>query len=1079
MTDNIKNYYKSVYEAYQNGNTESSYYEPIISLLEKFGCKARNMSGERSGNTGENIDIKLWHTEDNVIETEPFAGIEVKKVGGIDARAKEQIISEAERYGNVILTDNLTWQFWRSNENGKHSDVQLIEQNGDKLSLKKENIDYFSSLVEDFLLQSPTQIRSSNKLAEYMAMHARSIRNIITHILKDDGKGNPLVNEKQESLQMFPELFVLYSKIKKELQPAMTMHDFADMYAQTIVYGLFIARYNDKTPDNFDRYEAIRYLQEESDLLQQFFMHIAGTRKIDPGLESVIDKLCALYEICNIPDLLGHDEQKDTIIHFYEEFLIYYDPALRKSLGVFYTPVQAVRYLVSKVDRILIEDFHIRNGLSNNETMSIKVIAADSTFDSGWGKKEEISVPRVAILDPACGTGSFGAEIIRYIKNTYYTGSRESFYKDSIQSKTGTGILSRLIGFEIMMTSYVVARLKIRRTIDETLANPSDVRLPINIFLTNTLAPPHANYERGKQTILFDFSGAITQEAYQADTWKARRPIKVIIGNPPYLAASTNIYDISAYKTETDGVSKLQEKNPKWLGDDYVKFFRFSQGIIDKTGEGVLAFVSNNGYLDNATFRGMRASLLRSFDKIFIVNLHGSANKKETAPGGGKDENIFDIMQGVSLFIGVKNTSSQSWAKVYYCDLWGKRSEKLNLLEKADLEFVEIKPDQKMALLIPFRTSESEQYMKGIGLQELFSINVVGIVTARDDLCIQNTMSDIEKILQNFQKNEVEQLRIQYKLGKDARDWSVEGAKRDIEPLDGMITKISYRPFDDRYTYYTGRSKGFLCMPRGGVMKHFLVEKISPIGKNIGIVYCKTSRSFFSPFVTKNIITHRLFSAMCETTYVAPLYLHSETATNKGDWKANLNKEAFVQLTEFLSSPPSPIEVFDYIYGILHDPIYCERYNEFLCRDFPRVPVINCKSDKDNADAFYVSENMFRTYVNAGEHLRKLHQMEIETPEESMLTIEPISSDDMEIGSVNYRNGILHINAKKRILGITDEVWKYQIGGYQVLDKWLKSHKGEQLTIESFTHVENIVFVIAETIKVQEDLRSLHIKEKS
>ena len=373
MTDQIKIYYQSVCEAYQLGNIESSYNTPIIALLTEFGCTARDMSGERSGQSGENIDIKLWHGDNDVTETEPFAGVEVKKVEGIDARAIKQIKSEADRYGSAILTDNLQWQFWHTDEDRMYSGVQLIEQTCDRLVLRKDNIELFISIVEDFLLRDPAQIRSSGKLAEYMAMHARTIRSVITGILKDDGNGNPLVDDRQKSLPMFPELYGLFSRIKGDLRPAMSTRDFADMYAQTIVYGLFIARYNDTTPESFDRFEAIKYLQEESELLKQFFIHIAGSGKKHPTLDAVIDKLCSLYRICNISDLLGQVGHQDTIIHFYEAFLTYYDPVLRKSLGVFYTPVQAVRYLVSKVDSILVEDFGIEGGLSNNDQLTITV----------------------------------------------------------------------------------------------------------------------------------------------------------------------------------------------------------------------------------------------------------------------------------------------------------------------------------------------------------------------------------------------------------------------------------------------------------------------------------------------------------------------------------------------------------------------------------------------------------------------------------------------------------------------------------------------------------------------------------
>lgn len=650
----VKSYYESACKAYRLGNIESSYNEPIMTLFEGIGCACRDLSGERKGQTGENIDIKLWHSEEEVTETEPFAGIEVKKVGGIDRRALSQIKIEADRYGNAILTDNKEWRFWRAGDTEMYTGLKLMEIIDDNLILLDDNIELFVSLIEDFLLRNPTQIKSSSKLAEYMAMHARTIRSIVSGILKDDGEGQPLVNDNQKNLPYFKELYGLYSRIKSDLRPLINTREFADMYAQTIVYGLFIARYNDTTPDTFDKYEAIGYLQEESELLKHFFMHIAGAGRKHPTLEGVIDKLCSLYRICNIAELLEHDERKDTIIHFYEEFLTYYDPALRKSLGVFYTPVQAVRYLITMVDKSLVEDFKIQGGLSNNEQITVNVPCTpykESTKSKKWKNSKDISVPRVAILDPACGTGSFGAEIIKYIRNTYFAGTKSAFYENYIQQRNG--LLSRLIGFEIMMTSYVVAHLKIRRTIDETLGHLPTLQLPTKIYLTNTLAPPVSDVERTEQMTLYDFSAAITDEAYHADTWKSRRPIKVIIGNPPYLAASTNPYDISAYKTETDGITDFGEQK-HWLNDDYVKFFRFSEKIINKSQNGILAFVTNNGYLDNHTFRGMRASLLRSFDKIYIVNLHGRASKKDLPPEGKKNENIFDITQGIALFIGVK-----------------------------------------------------------------------------------------------------------------------------------------------------------------------------------------------------------------------------------------------------------------------------------------------------------------------------------------------------------------------------------------------------------------------------------------
>lgn len=1065
----INKYFNAIQEIYSpNNNVESSYNPHIITMFNEMGCVAHDFSGERTGISGENIDIKLWHNEDDVSKIEPFAGIEVKKINGIDKRALNQIEVEVERYGNAILTDNLEWRFWQNGDSKSYAEIKLLELKNDKLILKKENVDLFFSLLEDFIIKNPVQIKSSSKLAEYMAIHARTIRSIVLGILGEDENGEPLLNDFQKNLPMFPELYSLYKKIKSELSPSMDTKDFADMYAQTIVYGLFIARYKDTTLDTFDKYEAIGLLQDESELLKQFFMHVA-IGKMNPTLENIIDKLCELYKICDISFLLSGDEHKDAIVHFYEEFLTYYDPELRKSLGVFYTPIQAVHYLIRIVDDILLTELDVDGGLSNNEQTIIKVPSISEKGSKGKGIEDvEICVPKIAILDPACGTGSFGAEIIKYVKNTYFSGSKELFYEEYIQDKNS--LMSRLIGFEIMMTSYVVAHLKMRRMINSTLGHVPHVQLPINIFLTNTLAPPVSKIERGEQLTLLDFSTAITDEAYQADTWKIRRPIKVIIGNPPYFAASTNPYDISAYKTETDGVTEFGEQK-HWLNDDYVKFFRFAEQIIDNNDEGILAYVSNNGYLDNPTFRGMRGSLLRTFDKIWIVNLHGSANKQETTPDGGKDENIFDIMQGVSLFIGVKKSDSNDWAKVYYADLWGTRDYKLNTLESSNLEFTVLTLDSKMAYFIPFGSYDKEFYDKGISINELFPINVTGIISGRDKVAIAPTRDELVERM-SIVKHATDDNNILELWGKFSRNQSADKIKKDVLS-GGTITQILFRPFDLRWTYYSGNSCGWVLFPHEkSTMGQLLTKPTSPIGKNIGLVYCKTSRQFFSPFVSNYIIAHRLFSARCEITYIAPLYLLSRDENDGEKWEANIDKEKYSLLTQFLSEKPSPIEVFDYVYGILHDPIYSKQYEQYLCRDFPRVPIINDNSIKNDDGAFFVSEKLFNEYVVVGSKLRKLHLMNNKS--QADLSIEPNSQENMVIEDIKYKKGILHINKNKQITGISEEVWNYNIGGYKVLEKWFKEHKGDLLTIDNFTLIENIVGLLNETIKLQEYLKNLH-----
>jgi len=1073
MIDYIIDYHKSVCEAYRNGNIETSFNKPIMVLLEHFGCQARDLSGERSRAAGENIDIKLWQSDVDVTEIEPFAGVEVKKVGGIDTRAKSQIKTEAARYGYMILTDNLRWEFWRGGQDKMDAYVRLMDLVDGQIMLNKDKIESFTTYIQDFLLQNPSNIRSSNKLAEYMAIHARTIRTLVGDILKEDAEGLPIVDDRQRKFPMFDGLFGLYRQIKQDLRPFLTTRSFADMYAQTIVYGLFIARHNAASPENFNRLEAIDRLREESPLLSQFFNHIATSRSSHPTLDQTIDKLCNLYKICDISALLDDHERGDTIVHFYEDFLTYYDPALRKSLGVFYTPHQVVKYMVGMVDKLLVEEFGIEGGLSNNDHFEIEVESEEYIERKKTKNTKKISVPKVAILDPACGTGTFAAEIIKFVKGKYFSGGHAAFYPDYINDPNG--LLSRMIGFEIMMTSYVVAHLNIRRTVEETLVGggvngPAPTIMP-RVYLTNTLAPPKTALEQNEQISLFDFSAAIAEEAYNADTWKARRPIKVIIGNPPYLAASTTPFDVEGYKFEADGMTKLQERNAKLLGDDYVKFFRFAEQIISKNGEGILAFVSNNGYLSNPTFRGMRGSLLRTFDKVYIVDLHGSSVKKEIAPDGGRDENIFDIMQGVSLFIGIKTTREAEWAKVCHTNIWGLREQKFQELQEGNLDYFVVEPDPKMAYLFPLGNGDRKLYESGVSVADLFTVNASGVKTSNDEISIAPTKEELNKRL-DIVRHAIDEEAIGRFWGKFVAGQSATKIQNDVLSPDGIITSIAYRPFDERWTYYSGKSGGWIDRPREKrTMGHLINGLSSPVGKNFGLVYTRGDSSqneFSMVFVSKSITDNRITAAQTAGhAYVAPLYQFDEI----GGWVSNLDPKTLARLTQYMTIKPHPIEIFNYIYAILHDPTYRKRFNDFLKRDFPRVPIIN--APRENDDDFIVTEEMFHRYTKAGERLRKLHLMQEKVP--ATLTLDPENPATLEIATPKYTDGILTLNKGFNIHGIPEDVWTYRIGGYQVLDKWFKSHKGKMMTREDFVHIQNVVGLLGETIGIQEELGKMHI----
>ena len=1028
----MKIYCQEVNKYYKAGNIESSYNKPVIDLIQSFDCTAHDFSGARSGLNGENIDIKLWHTNEDINKMPPFGAIEVKKVDGVDGRARNQIIIESKKFGNVILTDNVYWMFYKSDSDKMYNGFQLLIKNeNNEFEIDKSKVDLFIATIKDFVLEKPNEIRSSNRLAYYMSEYARTIKTIVFNILQTDS-----------SKPMYNELYALYSRLKEELLPDLDIKTFSDMYAQTIVYGLFIARYNDKTTENFTRGEAIENLSKESHLLKQFFQHIATSEELHPTLDDSITKLCNLYALTDLKKLLDQYEKKDAIVHFYEDFLTYYDIEQKKEFGAYYTPVQVVDYIVNMVDKSLVNDFSIDKGLANNDTITINVKCQPYTERKKVKNEKKIDVPKVAILDPACGTGTFGAEIIKYIKNKYFSNGNEIFYKDWLQEKNG--LMSRLISFEIMMTSYVIAHLKIRRTITETLGNQElDRNLPSNIFLTNTLAEPKSILEKDNQLSLFDFSAAITEEAENADKWKCRRPIQVIIGNPPYLYSSKNSYNVDEYRYETDGITKLNERNPKGLNDDYVKFIRFSEKHIQQDGKGILAFITNNGYLDNQTFRGMRASLLRTFDTIYILNLHGNSIKKEIAPDGSKDENIFDIRIGVSIFIGIKTTIKSNWANVKYAEIFGSRDKKFQILDKNEIQFTDVTPDKKMAIFVPQKDNGKEKYEQGISIVDLFNYTTTGIDSGNDKFALSYQKSTINETINKI-KNAQSDTEILEIIGKLYSGQTIKKLNDDIK-LNGKITRISYRPFDFKYTYYTGISGGWLSRPRDKK----IMEALSNIQDNYAIVYQKQgNKEWRDIFVSNNIIDSHYIGAK---SYVAPLIIKVDDLTNERIY--NFNSNAIKKLTQNINNKVSPEEIFDYCYGVLNDAEYKKSNNEFLLRDCPRIPIIE-------------NEEMLEKYSEAGSKLRKLHLMESNAQKE--LQVES-KNNNLSIDIVKYENERLKINKDTSIIGINEEVWEYYIGGYQVIDKWLKSHKGELLSIDYFNHLKRIVGIIEETIKIQNE----------
>jgi len=692
---------------------------------------------------------------------------------------------------------------------------------------------------------------------------------------------------------------------------------------------------------------------------------------------------------------------------------------------------------------------------------------------------ESIETHKVQILDPATGTGTFLYSVIGQIFQTF--ADNKGMWPGYVQEN----LLPRVYGFELLMAPYAVAHMKLGLLLRETGYDfSSDERL--RVFLTNTLEEAH------EMTGLPLFTQWLADEATSANLVKKESPVMVVLGNPPYSGHSANTGEwiagllrgsdsTTGQKTgnyfEMDG-APLGERNPKWLNDDYVKFIRFAQWRIEQTGYGVLAFVTNHGYLDNPTFRGMRQSLMQSFDDIYLLDLHGNSKKKEKAPDGGKDENVFDIQQGVAIGLFVKRGKVQDKsAQVYHADLYGTRESKYASLAENDVSTTHwqpLKPQAPFYLFIPQDETLRAEYELGWKITDIMPVNSVGIVTARDALTIHWSREDIWRAVNDFANLPIEVAREKFALGKDARDWQVALAQADLKAsglTEANLTPVLYRPFDIRHTYYTGNSRGFHCMPRGAVMRQMLA------GENLGLITSRLTKgeTFQHAQVTRNIVEVICMSPKTSNNgFVFPLYLYSTTKTDlfddsaAGGRRPNLAPEFIADFSARLQldfvpdgcgdlrKTFGPEDVFHYAYAVFHSPTYRSRYAEFLKGDFPRLPLTS-------------NVALFRSLCALGKELVALHLME-QLP--NLETSYPVTGDNT-VDNVRYTEpasgvpGRVWINQKQYFDNVPPEVWGYHIGGYQVCQKWLKDRKGRQLSYDDLTHYRGIVAALARTIELQ------------
>ena len=1006
----IAQYVSTVSEKYQTGQAREHAYRPAFEALVQSLDSELKILNDPSRSEHGNPDFVFLRGDITAGYTE------TKDVGiDLDKTEKSEQMERYFGYSNLILTDYLEFRFFR-NGSRYGEPIRIGTITGGKIQPNESSFDELANALSDFLAAAPERIKSGKRLAEIMGGKARRIRDNVRRFLADKSDADT-------------ELQRIYESVKKMLVHDLTPEEFADMYAQTLVYGLFVARYHDESKDTFSRAEARDLVPESNPFLREFFNHIAGA-SFNKRLRYIVDELCAVFACADIRELMeeyfkknGASQGQDPVIHFYEDFLKEYDAELRKKMGAYYTPLPVVRFIVRAVDYVLKTDFGLADGLADT-----------AKLPDGRHK--------VQVLDPAVGTGTFISAVIRLI----YERLIEQGQKGRWPAYVHHDLLPRIHGFELMMAAYTIAHLKLSIAFKQTGFTIFNKRL--GIYLTNSLE------QAGPQTDMFSlgFAQSIAEEAKQAAVIKNETPIMVVLGNPPYSGESSNAFykGHDVYKTEPTG-GKLKEKNSKWINDDYVKFIRLAESFVEKNKEGVVSMITAHGYLDNPTFRGMRWHLMQTFDDIYVLDLHGNSNKKEKTPEGGKDENVFEIKQGVAVFIGVKRSGKRAseLADVFRADRYGTRAGKFSYLNETELNSNTWK---KVAVSSPnyewvIRDSGIQaKYQEGFSIGNLFQVNNTGIVTKRDFLSIDFNKKELWERVQYFVSHSEEEVRKMLELPADVRDWTFDWAKKDLldsGPAEEKIVPMIYRPFDQRVIYYTGRSRGFVGWPLPVVSEH-LVR-----GDNFALLSTKQTKDRPGVFVTAHIAGHKSFSAY-DITSIFPLYVYAED----GARRSNLKKEIVVDI-EKVAGKTTPEDIFDYVYAILHSSIYREKYEEFLKIDFPRV-------------SYPQDKKQFETLVTLGRELREIHLLKSSKINANKIPYPEPGSDMVE--KIAYKDDRVYINTTQYFGEVPEVAWNFYIGGYQPAQKWLKDRKGRVLTNEDIEHYQKIIVALVETDRVMKEI---------
>lgn len=1026
MKSAVQIYIEKIEADYRRGNaTEYTYRSSLETLIETLGGRGVDASNDPKHITCGAPDFIVERGQ------VPLGYVETKDIGvDLDKIEKtEQMKRYLKALNNLILTDYLEFRWYTHGELKLSLRLAEFGKNG-KLHTTPQAEAALEQLFRDFFATEAPTVSTPKELAERLAGVTHFIRDQIIAALES---GDP---------QLQKALGQQYKSFVDLLLPAMTAPEFADLYAQAMTYGLFAAKLSAPEGLPFTFEDAYKYLRGNP-FLRRLFLDVNEQLDeieiIRPYLKDIVSLLNRAEFGSILADFGRRTRTEDPVVHFYETFLAAYDPKMRKSRGVYYTPEPVVQFMVRAVDDLL-----------------------KTRFDKPWGLADE----SVKVLDPATGTGTFLYYVIQQIHEEVVEKRRQAGQWPAVSKQ----LLGRIFGFELLIAPYVVSHLKLGLLLKD-LGTPLEGKGErLHVYMTNTL---EEGVTRAEQ--LAGLGLNIAQESSDAAAVKKAKDIMVVIGNPPYSVTSSNTGEWITNLVRNDYYphDEIKEQNPKMLLDDYVKFIRFGEWRISQTGHGILAFITNHGYLDNPTFRGMRQHLMNTFDEIFVLDLHGNANKKEITPDGGKDENVFDIQQGVSIILAIKKptekvTRDETASVIKHSDLWGLRENKYKQLGNNridEFQWTEVSPQKPFYMFYPQNLDSTEEYDTYTKITEIFIINSSGLNSLHDDFVVQFDRHSLEKMIDDAINPQINNEVFQKKYNIiDSRDWKLSEFRKkaltqSAERYKEKITSCLYRPFDYRWIVLHNDLVGYI---RWETTKHFLDES------SIGLATSRQSLSTISCLVGNVPFAQHKIVDPFNRSYIFPLYLFStpeetagtlfaqSTTTRRAnlapqfieEFSAKLGRQYLPDGAGDLETTFGPEDVFHYAYAVFHSPTYRSRYAEFLKIDFPRLPLTS-------------NPALFAALVKLGRELVAFHLLKTPRVDE-FITSYPVGGDN-QVVKVAYAGGNVWINPHQYFGGVPEEVWNFKIGGYQVCEKWLKDRKGRVLSGEDIRHYQRVVVALQET----------------